>query len=67
MDLVPTRFGIAFAKMNFPVAFVWNIWYTHIATRAHCGYKLPWDPLNWFVPYIENHGMFLCDRMWIRC
>jgi hypothetical protein len=41
MDYVPTRFGYIAGGMSFPVLFVFNAWYTHIATRAHCGYALP--------------------------
>ncbi|KAJ3342634.1 Cholesterol 25-hydroxylase-like protein [Gonapodya sp. JEL0774] len=29
--------------------------FTHIASRAHCGYELPWDPLNWVFPYCAYH------------
>lgn len=54
VDFVPTRFGMIAAHMSFPVLFVWNAFYSHIALRAHCGYKLPGDPVNWFMPYVEN-------------
>lgn len=55
VDFVPVRFGMIASGATFPVLFTWNIFYTHIAIRAHCGYSLPWDPLNWFLPYVENH------------
>ncbi|KAI9009240.1 hypothetical protein DFJ74DRAFT_687458 [Hyaloraphidium curvatum] len=55
MDYLPTRIGIIAGNMSFPVMLAWLAFYTHIASRAHCGYALPWDPLNWLMPYVENH------------
>ncbi|TPX36239.1 hypothetical protein SmJEL517_g01582 [Synchytrium microbalum] len=55
MDRLPPLIGMLVAKPDFAPMIAFLAFYYHIASRAHCGYELPWDPLNWFMPYVRNH------------
>jgi len=55
MDRLPPLIGMLVAKPDFSTMCAFLVFYYHIASRAHSGYELPWDPLNWFMPYVRNH------------
>ncbi|KXS09598.1 hypothetical protein M427DRAFT_218382 [Gonapodya prolifera JEL478] len=55
MTFAPIIIGVTTSKSTFLGLFVFQAFFTHIASRAHCGYELPWDPLNWVFPYCAYH------------
>jgi len=55
MSFLPVMIGVLSARMSFFGLVMFQAFFTHIASRAHSGYELPWDPLNWFFPYCAYH------------